>query len=101
MCDQSALGKNTKLHIEPSALFAALLLCEHIRERALVSPLDQPEFIAQCSSEPQKSCKAHISFGCGFHAGERDAGNARPLSKLFLSEPSLKARLLQRLPYFS
>jgi hypothetical protein len=65
--DQSALDKNRKFQVEASALFAkfqveasalfakfqveasalftALLLREYIRERALASPLDQPELI--------------------------------------------------------
>ncbi|HEV2443437.1 MAG TPA: hypothetical protein VGT07_13015 [Steroidobacteraceae bacterium] len=66
-----------------------------------MSPLDQPELMAECPSEAQKSCKAHIGFGRGFHAGERDAGDARLLSELFLREPLAQARLLQRLPHIS
>src|ERR1700722_8886794 len=101
MRNQTALDKNSKLQVGLSALFAVLLFGEHIRECALVSALDQPELEAQCPSEPQESRKTHIAFGRGFHARERDAGNARPLSELFLGEPFLKPRLLQRLPHFS
>jgi hypothetical protein len=95
------LDKDGKLHVQPSVFFAALLLRENIRERPLVSPLDQPELITQCSSQPQKSRQAHIAQGCCFHARESDAGNARLSSKLCLGEPLLEARLLQGLPYFS